>query len=258
VSAGAPTISWHACQACDVPRGDAWLSERERACLEPMRFVKRRSDWRLGRWAAKQALSTHLGVRPEAIEILAAADGAPEAFAGGAPAGVSLSISHRGGAALCAIAPAGMRIGCDLELIEPRSDAFLDDYLLPSERLAVARAAGQHEAMAALVWSGKESALKALRTGLRRDTRSVEVSLPLAVEEAAWVRGKARCRPTGAEFALWGMIVGARALTLATDAPRATSAPEPISQKKVAKSSGQILRAALLYRCGASRCPILS
>jgi 4'-phosphopantetheinyl transferase len=258
VTAGAPTIRWHACQARDVPRGDAWLSERERACLEPMRFVKRRRDWRLGRWAAKQALSMHLDVGPEAIEILAAADGAPEAFAGGAPAGVGLSISHRGGAALCAIAPGGTRIGCDLELIEPRSDAFLEDYLLPTERRAVARAAGRGEAMAALVWSGKESALKALRAGLRRDTRSVEVSLPLAVEGSVWVRGEARCRLTGAEFALWGMIAEGRVLTLATDAPRATPAAAPISQKKVAKSSGQVLRSALLYKCGASRCPIVS
>ena len=33
------------------------------------------------------------------------------------------------------------------------------------------------DAVANLIWSAKESALKVLRTGLRRDTRSVDVSL---------------------------------------------------------------------------------
>jgi len=248
VTAAARTIWWRACEAGEVPRGHDWLSERERACLEPMRFVKRRADWRMGRWVAKTALARHLGTRPEVVEILAAPDGAPEALAGGAPAGVSLSISHRGGAALCAFGPPGTRVGCDLEVVEPRSDAFLADYLLPSERRAVARAGDGREAGAARVWSGKESVLKALRVGLRRDTRSVEVSFPIPSREerAPWLRGEARCLLTGARFVLWSRIEGGQVLSLASDRPEAKPAPGAIYQKKVTKSAGQILRGTLL------------
>jgi 4'-phosphopantetheinyl transferase len=70
-------------------------------------------------------------------------------------------------------------MGCDLELVEPRSDAFIADYFASGEQSLVARVpeAARHKLLA-LLWSAKESALKALRTGLRLDTRSVIVSLP--------------------------------------------------------------------------------
>lgn len=248
MSAAAETIYWHACHTGDVPRGGAWLSEHERARLERMRFVKRRADWRAGRWAAKAALSRLLGVPADAVSVLAAPDGAPEAFVGGAPVGLSVSLSHRGRIALCAVARAGTRLGCDVEVIEPRSSAFLEDYLLPGERRAVASAIGGGEAVAARVWSGKESVLKALRAGLRRDTRSIEVSFPAPSEdgEAGWVRGHARCLATGAAFLLWSVVKGDHVLTLAADRPSPGPVPAIDCQKKVAKSPGQILRSALL------------
>jgi 4'-phosphopantetheinyl transferase len=42
------------------------------------------------------------------------------------------------------------------------------------------------EALANLIWSAKESALKVLRTGLRRDTRSVEVGFPAEQSVDGW------------------------------------------------------------------------
>jgi 4'-phosphopantetheinyl transferase len=53
------------------------------------------------------------------------------------------------------------------------------DFLTSAEQAVVARAPGSdgHDAAANLIWSAKESALKVLRTGLRADTRSVEVVL---------------------------------------------------------------------------------
>jgi len=78
------------------------------------------------------------------------------------------------------VGPPGRAIGCDLEIVEPRSDAFVEDFLTAAERSLVAGAPDEdaRHLLANLVWCGKESALKVLRTGLRRDTRSVEVSLP--------------------------------------------------------------------------------
>jgi 4'-phosphopantetheinyl transferase EntD len=75
------------------------------------------------------------------------------------------------------VAPASVELGCDLEVIEPRGEAFLSDYFTAEEQALVARAPATDRArLLTLLWSGKESALKALHTGLRLDTRSVIVS----------------------------------------------------------------------------------
>jgi 4'-phosphopantetheinyl transferase len=62
-------------------------------------------------------------------------------------------------------------------VIEARSDAFVADYFTESEQVLVARVcAAERSRLVTLLWSAKESALKALREGLRLDTRSVTVS----------------------------------------------------------------------------------
>ena len=165
-----------------VPVGDDWLTAAERRWLDERRSAKRVADWRLGRWTARQAIIAFLGGRqtpaPAGLEVLAAEDGAPEAFAGGRPLPLALSISHSHGRAMAAVADAGIELGCDLERVEPRSAAFLDSYFTGAERAALAAAAAaDREVLANLLWSAKESALKALRRGLRADTRSVEVRI---------------------------------------------------------------------------------
>ena len=67
-------------------------------------------------------------------------------------------------------------LGCDLEVVEPRSGAFATDYFTAEEQelLAQASAADRFQLLA-LIWSAKESVLKALRVGLRLDTRCVAV-----------------------------------------------------------------------------------
>ncbi len=166
-----------------VPANLEWLSVGEAAYLNALRVPKRRADWRLGRWTAKCALSLYLRIPGDLqsladIEIRQAASGAPEAFVASEPAGASISLSHRNGTALCAIAPFGAALGCDLELIEPRSDAFVADYFTTDEQTLVARvSAAERSRLLTLLWSAKESVLKALHEGLRQDTRSVTVSL---------------------------------------------------------------------------------
>jgi 4'-phosphopantetheinyl transferase len=215
-------VGWLSRSHADVPVDDAWLGERERAALQGLKIAKRRADWRLGRFTAKAALSAWLGVPPGSVEVLAAADGAPEAWLGGAPAGVSLSLSHRAGRAVAAVAAAPTVVGCDLELVEPRSDAFVADWLAPAERAVLAgSAAGERDRLANLMWTAKEGAAKVRREGLRLDVRNAVTQLgheeagdgwrPLAVR---WVDGAAAT--AGWWRAQDGFVV---AIAAAPDAP---------------------------------------
>jgi len=143
---------------------------------------KRRADWRLGRWTAKQAVSLYFNLpRKEqalaAMEVRPAPSGSPEAFIHGRAAPVQLSLSHSHGWGLCTIARLGVEVGCDLETVEPRSAAFLADYFTAEEQELVARTpVASRDRILTLLWSTKESTLKALRCGLRSDTRSVNVA----------------------------------------------------------------------------------
>lgn len=169
-------LGWLTRSLADAPRGDAWLSRRERAALGRLGIEKRRSDWRLGRLAAKAAVGSWLGVEPGRVEVFAAADGAPQAHLDGEPSGVALSISHRAGRALAVAAGAPSTLGCDLELLEPRSDAFAREWLaLPEQELVAAVPEARRSLAANLVWAAKEAAAKARREGLRLDVRSAAV-----------------------------------------------------------------------------------
>src|SRR5581483_12458821 len=105
----------------DVPAGDGWLGDRERAVLAGLEIAPRRASWRLGRWTAKLALGACLETEPTRIEVLAAADGAPEPWLDGVRVPLSISISHRAGRAIATVAGGSRAVGCDLELLEPRS-----------------------------------------------------------------------------------------------------------------------------------------
>lgn len=173
-------IRWHAIGMDDVPVDDDWLDEYERARFSTMVFPKRRSESRLGRWTAKATIACAFGMDQTRAELARIAvrnapDGAPESTIDGAGIDAVIAMTDRADWAVCAIRRGPERIGCDLEVIEPRSRAFVDDYFTPAERGVVND--GDHDLLANLIWSAKESALKVLRTGLRRDTRTVEVTL---------------------------------------------------------------------------------
>jgi len=179
-----------------------WLSAHENACLNDFRFPKRRADWLLGRWTAKQALASYLSLPADSrwlatFELRPAASGAPEAFVENQPANLTVSLSHRAGKALCAIAPSGVKLGCDLELVEPRSDAFVADYFTVGEQQLLAQTSGSDRLrLITLVWSAKESALKALREGLRVATRTVVVSPSMELSPRAWTKLQVRYQDT--------------------------------------------------------------
>jgi 4'-phosphopantetheinyl transferase len=218
-------IYWLEQAVSDVPPGDGWLGQREAERMRGLHFAKRRADWRLGRWTAKRAVAAYLRLPrdPDAlagIEILPAPDGAPEAFLASLPASVVISLTHSQGRAVCAVAPPGTALGCDLEKVEPRSDAFLADYFTDREReMAIRGGVNDGARVATLVWSAKEAALKALRTGLRRDTRSVEVEV-CAVSEDGWRRLAVR-DAGGGVFQGWWLDDGGFVLTLVAEPPLA-------------------------------------
>ena len=176
-------IYWVEQSLSDVPAYTEWLAESELRCLERLRVPKRRDDWRLGRWTAKRAVAIALGLpRNDGslmnIEILADSSGAPQVYVGHQPALVSISLSHCDSIAACVLVRSTTPLGCDLELIEPRSDAFVGDYFNEREQTFIERWRGiERDQLVTTLWSAKESALKALRVGLRVDTRSVGVRL---------------------------------------------------------------------------------
>jgi 4'-phosphopantetheinyl transferase len=162
----------------DIPAGDEWLGPSERRAQAKLSIEKRRIDWRLGRYTAKVAVCAWLGVEPERVEVPAAPGGAPVALLDGRSAEVELSISHRAGRALAVVASPGMPVGCDLELIEPRSAAFVREWLAPSEQRLLENASHDERAfLANLLWSAKEASTKARGEGLRLDVRHAEVVL---------------------------------------------------------------------------------
>ncbi len=164
------------------------LSPAEAATYAALKVPKRRSDWLLGRFTAKQLVAAHLektqGSAPALNEIVIAADadGAPFASLAGERLPVSLSISHSHATAFCALLETEWHesVGCDIEYIEPRDVSFLRDYFTDAEQ-AAALAWPEPDAATTLLWSAKEAVLKALREGLRIDTRQVQIALPAAL-----------------------------------------------------------------------------
>ena len=202
------SIFWIIQNLSDVPEEDAWLGEKERVTLSRFQVPKRRNDWRLGRWTAKQAARGFLGeLSPDRdeMEIVAGEDGAPELFLpGGSPAPVSISISHSNGRGFCALHSERQAIGCDLEMIERKPLDFFEDYFTPAEIAFCGRQSVEfYPAACYLVWCIKEACLKILREGLRRDTRSVQVEAVFPAEEGVWRGWTGHCMITSRNFQGW-------------------------------------------------------
>lgn len=169
--------------------GEDFLSPQEREKLAALRFSRRSADWLLGRRAAKSLLRRacpDLGRLPErAITIANEPSGAPVIHVDGLPGYPGcLSITHRRSTALAAYCPTpGWRLGIDLEQVEDRHESFLFDYFTPAEiETALACRGELHALWITLAWSVKEAVFKALGTGLRLDTRSVEVGAAEGLE----------------------------------------------------------------------------
>lgn len=165
--------------ARELPPGEAWLRSRERAALVRLRAPRRRRDFRLGRFVAKRALALLEGREGiEAalrFEVRPAPGGVPTAFRDGARLDVALSIAHSDGWAAAGVQRGRGPLGCDLERVEGRSPAFVEDYFTSREQEFVAAVGERDRALrATLVWSAKEAVMKALGEGLRLPPSAVE------------------------------------------------------------------------------------
>ena len=185
-------IKWRLVSPAELPADYNWLSNVENIHLQRLIFPKRRSEWLLGRWAAKKLLSSHLPDLSDQdmryLSIENEVSGAPFATWRGERLPGCLSLSHRADLAAAAWFPIeGVRVGIDLELIETKSVAFINDYFTADEAACVfALPSAEQPLAASLVWSAKEALLKAMQTGLRIDTRQVEVAFIDLIINESW------------------------------------------------------------------------
>ncbi len=228
----------------EIPLTHHWLTDGEAGRLAGMRFTKRRSEYLLRRWVCKHAVAVAAGLPIDVpslarIEVANRPSGAPYVQVDGAPLAMDVSITDRAGWAVCLVGEDLTRVGCDLEIVEPRSSAFVVDFLTANEQAYVAsRPSTDRDAAANLIWSAKESALKVLRTGLRRDTRSVEVAVgappaspPPDDPEPGWARLEVRTAEGGL-LPGWWRRDGTFLVTVASE--------QPIAQPMVLAGSGDL------------------
>lgn len=219
---------WLAHGEHEVPAGADWLAPGEQAVVARLRYTKRRVEFLTRRWTAKRAVATVLGcglapAELARVEIRHHASGAPWVAVDGQPAAIDVSISDRAGWAVCLVGPpggSGGPLGIDLELVEPRSDAFVQDFFTAEESAGVRRLAtaeARHVA-ANLIWSAKEAALKVLKVGLRADTREVAVEFARAHRPDGWAALSVTGRD-GSAFPGWWRRDGVFLLTLAGREP---------------------------------------
>lgn len=202
-------IYWLLAERSPALPGEAgdFLSPGEQQKLSGMRFPKRRDDWLLGRWAAKslvRGLPEYRDLSPAEIEVVNTPEGAPQVLLpGGETLPGCLSLSHSSGRALCALTRSpSLRLGVDLERVEPRPKVFVEDYFTRREvQLVDAFPLAERDAAVTLIWSMKEAMLKALGIGLRRDTRQVEVQAPGGDDSGGWQQ--ALVREAGDENRPW-------------------------------------------------------
>ena len=180
------TIYWHIQDFKNLPKNDNWLSEREKEIQDNMRFAKRRSEWRLGRWVVKNALLRYLSIPLSEIEVLSHENGAPKLIIKRKTNKLALSISHRENKAICAFSEHFDFIGCDLEFIEPRSTLFINDYFTPDEINYIDLHTQDKDLLANLIWSAKESVTKVLQSGLNLDTREINVHRITLPHDQLW------------------------------------------------------------------------
>ena len=166
---GAPGLSARLAVRGDE-RDDA-LPPHERARAAGFALASRAVQFRLGRTAARTLAAERLGLSATAVPLLVGADGAPEV------AGLSVSIAHTGGPAAALAAVADGPVGVDVERVAPRRPDLWTRITRDDERPLLDALGGPTDEAQTLLWTLKESVLKAQRTGFRAAARSVRLAL---------------------------------------------------------------------------------
>lgn len=155
------------------------LSTEEHRLFQQMKVEKRKTEWLMGRLTMKALLTADRqplsGAPFPSITIANHVEGAP--FISQPHTEGCISISHREKIALCAFTSApATNLGIDLEMIEPRQMAFVEDFFTQNEADYTRQLEGcTRDIWTTLVWSAKEAILKAWQKGLRLDTRTIDI-----------------------------------------------------------------------------------
>lgn len=155
----------------------AWLDEPERSRRERFVQLRPRRRFTLCRAALREVVCRALHCANEELSFGTSAYGKPFALVRGVPASIAFNVSHSGRHGLVALSRKG-RIGVDVEERSARRDIDGDIRLLfsPEERARLDGANG-HRRLELFwsLWTMKEALLKALGTGLSRDTTSFTI-----------------------------------------------------------------------------------
>lgn len=159
------------------------LSRTEQDRIEGFGSDKRRREFALGRATARALLADHLAVAASDVRLRVAADGAPELDGGS----LHLSIAHAATPerTLAVAAAAPRPVGVDLEVIQPRRPDLYRFVLHPDEYGLLATLPHDHDAAQVLVWTLKEAALKAMRTGFRTSPKKLRLAVEPAEQTAS-------------------------------------------------------------------------
>ena len=162
-----------------VSRGVLTPSEQHEYNQLP--YDARRKDWLAGRCAAKRAVAEQLGVPLDRIQLQWRVGAAPRCLVldeldQWSLAPLSLSIGHRDGVGIAAVAEPGVLVGVDVERVGDIGPTEYRYFLAPGET-AFARRVG-----ATLLWVLKEAVWKAL--GLALSTSFASVTLDFDADSA--------------------------------------------------------------------------
>lgn len=151
------------------------LPAAERAQAAAFGSAKRRREFALGRSTARALLAEHLALAEPDVPLRIGEDGAPEVEG----TDLRLSIAHASTAerSFAAAAVAPHPVGVDLEVIRPRRPDLYRFVLHPDEYGLLDTLPHGHDAAQVLLWTLKEAALKAMRTGFRCSPKKLRLTV---------------------------------------------------------------------------------
>ena len=156
-----------------------WLAPPELAQDAAWTSVKRRAEWRAGRFAAKRLVRDIFGLSPLAFAI--GRDGDAPCLVGPDLPPVILSLSHSAGLGAATFSdPAGEGVvGLDVQQVRPVHPGLAARVFTTAERAQIAAQFGEgsHAAGMLLLWALKEAAIKTRRRAWGRSLREIEVEL---------------------------------------------------------------------------------
>ncbi len=210
----------------------AWLDDEERRRADAAGTPARRAEIILGRAQLRAALSAHDGRTPADWHFVTAREGRPDLapeLATGAASGITFSLAHTRGLAVCALAR-GLTVGVDVERIDRRVDAaaIAERFFSRADARAVARAASDITRRRAFLerWTLREAYTKVLGTPLLALSRESVSFERIGVGSCAAVRLAAGSAREAESWRFW-IVAPTREHLLAVAAHTSRRVAEP-------------------------------